>query len=73
MRCWLEDRAPIVADQSKWNATVASESIILKHDHDSTMTGEDPDFDEYNDAGFDEAFADLIESLNDTENGTKRS
>jgi hypothetical protein len=37
------------------------------------MTDEDPDFDEYNDASFDEAFADLIESLKDAENGTKQS
>jgi hypothetical protein len=35
------------------------------------MTDEDADFDEYNDASFDEAFADLIESLKDAENGTK--
>ena len=51
---------------------MARESIILKYGHDSAMTGEDPDFDEYNDAGFDEAFADLIEGLNDAENGTDR-
>jgi len=33
------------------------------------MTDEDSDFDEYNDASFDEAFANLIESLRDAENG----
>jgi hypothetical protein len=37
------------------------------------MRDEDSDFDEYNDVGFDEAFADLIESLRYAENGTKIS
>jgi hypothetical protein len=31
------------------------------------MMGDDSDFDEYDGDGFDEAFADLIESLNDAE------
>lgn len=43
---------------------------LQENDNGAGMTEEDSDFDEYNDAGFDEAFADLIESLRDAENGT---
>ena len=63
-----------MADQSS-NATVASESIILEHDHDCTMTSEDSDsdFDEYNYGGLDKAWwEENAKDLNDLENGTKR-
>ena len=45
-------------------------SHFQENDNETVMTDEDTDLDEYNDASFDEAFADLIESLRDSENGT---
>ena len=62
---WLVDR--------RYNNGTRLRRVTLQGMTTTQMRDEDSDFDEYNDVGFDEAFADLIESLRDAENGTNIS